>query len=204
MTAYTPCVYRVTNSVNGHIYVGVHHDSKNEKYLGSGDGIKAAICKYGRDVFRKDILAEMESLRLAYYLESEIVTKTFVARPDTYNRTAGGKIPPSRKGKRVLGLIPSTEARAKMRAAKVGRVLTAEHRAKIAAAGIGRKNPPISEQTRERLRASHRGIRPSVETRHKMSIARKGKKGISRPCSSEHRAKLSLAMKEYFANRHNG
>lgn len=53
-------IYRITNLVNGKIYIG--QDSKNRKnYLGSGIHIKAAIKKYGRDKFSKEILEICES-----------------------------------------------------------------------------------------------------------------------------------------------
>lgn len=48
-------IYKTTNLINGKFYVG--QDSKNDpNYLGSGDNIKKAIKKYGKDNFKKDIL----------------------------------------------------------------------------------------------------------------------------------------------------
>lgn len=53
-------VYKVTNLLNGCVYVGqqVHN---NEKYLGSGIFIKRAIKKYGPENFSKEILSECNS-----------------------------------------------------------------------------------------------------------------------------------------------
>ena len=49
--------YITTNKVNGKQYVGAHTEKKdNDRYLGTGQLIKKAIKKYGRDNFEKTIL----------------------------------------------------------------------------------------------------------------------------------------------------
>jgi len=55
---YTECygvIYCTTNLINGKIYIGksVYDDPK---YIGSGNLIKSAIKKYGKENFKKDIL----------------------------------------------------------------------------------------------------------------------------------------------------
>ena len=48
-------IYKVTNKINGKIYIG--QTSKNdETYLGSGTIITKAVLKYGRDSFIKEII----------------------------------------------------------------------------------------------------------------------------------------------------
>lgn len=48
-------IYKTTNLINGKIYVG--KDAKNNpNYLGSGNLIKLAIIKYGKENFKKEIL----------------------------------------------------------------------------------------------------------------------------------------------------
>lgn len=51
------CLYQTTNLVNGKIYVGIHQSqSLDDAYLGSGKLLKAAIKKYGRKNFKREIL----------------------------------------------------------------------------------------------------------------------------------------------------
>ena len=51
-------IYKTTNLINGKIYIGQKKSNKflHESYLGSGNYIKAAINKYGRDNFSVEII----------------------------------------------------------------------------------------------------------------------------------------------------
>jgi len=72
--------------------------------MGSGCAIRAAIRKYGRENFQKDVLAEVQSLKFLYALEAAVVDAIFVARPDRYNLCVGGSKPPAIVGnKHSLG-----------------------------------------------------------------------------------------------------
>lgn len=84
-------VYKVTNTKNSKFYVGVHKTSNvHDKYLGSGEGIKSAIRKYGRLFFVKEILYIFEKEEDAYKKEAEIVTPDLVGSGMCYNRHVGG------------------------------------------------------------------------------------------------------------------
>jgi len=66
-------VYLIRNNVNGKIYVGKEVTVKSY-YYGSGKLIKAAIRKYGKDNFTKEVLEECSTLeelesREKYYIE---------------------------------------------------------------------------------------------------------------------------------------
>ena len=50
-------IYRTTNNINGHIYVG-QHTGNNEEYIGSGKLIRYAIKKYGKENFTRETLEE--------------------------------------------------------------------------------------------------------------------------------------------------
>lgn len=83
-------VYITTNLINGKKYIG--KDERNSpKYLGSGNLLRAAIKKYGRENFQKEILAyardradlcELEKYYIDYY--SAIKSDLF------YNIAEGG------------------------------------------------------------------------------------------------------------------
>lgn len=84
-------VYKTTNTVNNKIYVGIHSTNKLEdRYLGSGWLLKAALTKYGRQHFKRIILLVLPTRDLARELEHLLVDSSFISRPDTYNLTIGG------------------------------------------------------------------------------------------------------------------
>lgn len=63
MTMRTGIIYKVTNLINGKIYIG--RDLRNNpKYLGGGIAIKSAHKKYGRENFVKEILEYVDEDRL--------------------------------------------------------------------------------------------------------------------------------------------
>lgn len=84
-------IYRITNTDNNKIYIGVHKTHNlNDGYMGSGKIIRNAIEKYGIDNFKKDILEFFETYEEALQKEKEIVTDEFLLREDTYNLRRGG------------------------------------------------------------------------------------------------------------------
>lgn len=85
-------LYKITNLINGKIYVGVRSsdDPMRDKYMGSGKRILAAIAKYGVENFQKTILEVYSTAEEAYSAESQIVTEEFLSRDDTYNLNIGG------------------------------------------------------------------------------------------------------------------
>lgn len=83
-------IYKTTNKVNGKIYIG-KNATDNPDYLGSGQYLKRAIKKYGRDSFIKEIietcyddktLDERERYWIAFYGSTN--------REIGYNLTDGG------------------------------------------------------------------------------------------------------------------
>lgn len=89
MRYYT--VYQITNLVNNKIYVGVHQtDNLEDGYMSSSYSIAAAMKKHGKENFIKTILHYCDDEPTMYAKEAEIVTESFIGRPDTYNIKLGG------------------------------------------------------------------------------------------------------------------
>ena len=85
-------VYKITNLTNGKVYIGkrTHVNPEKDTYMGSGKLILAAIKKYGRQNFSKEILAVFDTENEAAILEKSLVTKEFIYEGNTYNLHEGG------------------------------------------------------------------------------------------------------------------
>ena len=84
-------LYKITNQVNGKIYVGVHKTrDMNDGYMGSGKVILNAIKKHGINNFAKVILETFKTSDAMYAREKEVVTEEFLSRKDVYNIRRGG------------------------------------------------------------------------------------------------------------------
>jgi hypothetical protein len=84
-------VYKITNKVNGKIYIGVHKTEElNDGYLSSSDIVAYAIKKHGKDSFTKEIIYFAKSEEDMFNKEAELVNEAFVQRKDTYNIKCGG------------------------------------------------------------------------------------------------------------------
>ncbi|AGS81139.1 homing endonuclease [Caulobacter phage Cr30] len=89
-TYYT--IYETTNLLNGMKYRGKHKtENPYDAYLGSGDGIKNAIKKYGKENFSKEILCFCDDPGHMDEMEAFFVDQEWILRKDTYNIRPGGK-----------------------------------------------------------------------------------------------------------------
>lgn len=69
-------VYRTTNLVNGKFYIGVHTAwSVDDEYLGSGDRLKRAVFKHGRENFQRVVLWIFDAREDACNMEKEEIGK---------------------------------------------------------------------------------------------------------------------------------
>ena len=145
-------VYKTTNLVNGKYYIGVHSCScKDCKYLGSGKALKAALTKYGRENFSREILQEFNTREEAFAYEAEVV----VINSKSYNLIAGGAGKPE--------CVPCPElVKLKISNSLKGYRHTLKTKAKMSKSTSGVLHPNYGKVL-------------SVETRQKISVANKGR-----------------------------
>ena len=117
-------VYQITNLINNKKYIGKHSGELDDLYFGSGNSIKEAISKYGKNNFRKDVLYIAKTEEEAYHKEEELI-KIFnaVDSEEYYNISPGGEY----KNKKVS---PRDRSYCK----------TKEHQEKMSKAVSGEKN----------------------------------------------------------------
>lgn len=89
---YYYLVYKITNKINGHFYIGVHATTEPfDNYMGSGYALRHAKKKYGIKNFTKELLFSFETEDEMYDKEREIVNSEFIKRKDVYNQSLGGR-----------------------------------------------------------------------------------------------------------------
>jgi len=191
-------IYRTTNLINQKFYVG-KDTHNNPNYYGSGKRLKLAIKKYGIENFKKKVLEVCDTLELLNEREKFWI-KELNAISEGYNISLGGdgcdtisnnprrdeiskKISESNKGK-FVGKTNSKETREKISNALKGRF-------------AGDKNPNYgknhTDEAKDKIRKKALGRVVSDETRKKISIKNKGKKGVV--WTDEMRQKLSASRK---------
>jgi group I intron endonuclease len=212
-------LYRTTNIINNEIYIGVHETKNiNDGYLGSGLKLKRAIRKYGKDNFKREILELFPSREEMYAAEKAIVTEEFIKRPDVYNMTVGGNMPPNhRKGKKNwnsgLKTGPQTKEHIEKRFKSIigrpsklkGRITPEQVKEKIGKANKGKLKgrEPWNKGKVGVQSAWNKGISPSEETKQKISKTMKTKKSVLCVDTGEIFSSLSSASKEKKINREN-
>lgn len=84
-------IYKTTNLINNKWYIG-KDEKNNPRYLGSGVLLARAIKKYGKEHFKKEVIAECNDGRSALAdLEKKIIAETNAVADDmAYNIAEGG------------------------------------------------------------------------------------------------------------------
>ena len=69
-------VYKTTNLLNLKFYIGSHKtENINDGYIGSGKYFWRAVEKYGKQNFRREVLADFNNAKEMFALEKELVAK---------------------------------------------------------------------------------------------------------------------------------
>lgn len=173
-------IYKVTNLVNGKIYIGktvqpfhIRKKSHLNAAVFQRDNFifHRALKKHGAENFRWEIIDRSLFEKDILALEKQYIAKFNSVIPNGYNMTIGGE--------GVPGCHPSVESRKKLSLAVSG---SKNH-------NFG-KTHTVSAETREKLRQANLGKKASIETRKKLSLAHVGKKH-----TAEQTAKFSSRMK---------
>lgn len=181
--------YLITNLVTGIRYVGVttqqppikrwkRHISEAKHNMGP-PLLHADMRRYGIEAFRFEVVTTYETHAAMVQGERDMIVQYNTLAPAGYNMTTGGqgtigykwsaearaRLSATNKGRSM------EHARAAMLAAVRGKPLSPEHRAKIAAAHMGKKQGPMSEAQKEKLRITSARHRHSPESIARMRVA---------------------------------
>lgn len=172
-------IYKITNLLNGKMYIGQHTtEDLDDGYMGSGKIIKQAVKKYGIENFRKEWIMFCEDEEELNYWESVFVDETWVMRSDTYNlQTGGNHWTLSEESRRKM-----SEARSGNKNPWYGKRRPEEHKRKQSETMKkkygGGKHPHIgthrSKETRSKISEARKGLRHTEEWKFKISEMQRG------------------------------
>ena len=196
-------VYKITNKINGKIYIGQTVQALKERWNKHCSvkrclALSSAIKKYGKESFEIKVMVRCNSIEEMNHRETYYIKLFDTVAPKGYNLTRGGrngkhveetkkKIGDKQRGNRNhnFGKKASAETRHKMSASQKGRVKTPEERAKLSAANTG---AVFSEERKKNISIALKG-KPLTEN-HRQNIAR----GIKNSQSTLHRKKKVLCI----------
>lgn len=160
-------VYKITNLVNGKIYVGKHStDNLGDNYMGSGIRLRQAYKKYGLECFNKEIMQ--------FYTSEEELNRGeiyWIARLNSTDQNIGYNLAYGGEGGTYKGYHLTEETKQKISEAKKGKKhkthkpFSEEHRRKLSEAKKGRA---CSEETKRKIREALKGKPLNEETKQKM------------------------------------
>ena len=83
-------IYKITNFINGKIYIGRHYGTIEDDYSGSGVLLFRAYKKYGKENFKKELIEINKSLEENQEREKFWISKLNSFQPNGYNINKGG------------------------------------------------------------------------------------------------------------------
>ena len=165
-------VYKITNELNGKMYIGVSNNTDNrfKVHCKSGLPIGSAIRKYGVENFEFEPMAVCGDHSTAYDLEVRFIKNLATIAPNGYNITGGG----------LGGLCRPHSKETKDKISKSKKGTSPWNTGKKMSEVVDDYVHPMaggthSKQTREKISEAGKGRLASEETKKKMSDARKGK-----------------------------
>lgn len=151
-------IFKTINVIENKIYVGQTTKINSKNYFGSGDYLKAAIKKYGKENFKREIIDSASSLQDLNEKEIFWISKLNTQVPNGYNIEPGGG-----------GTLKSEFTRKKMSDALKGKKLSEEHKKAI------RDGWEKAIELREKFSKLYTGITLSKERKEAISKGQIGK-----------------------------
>jgi hypothetical protein len=173
-------IYKITNKINNYYYIGFHKTYEGyeeiDGYMGSGSLIKAAVKKYGKENFIKEILFKSKNKDEAADMEEKLVVVRDENHMDSYNLVRGG-ILSSEEFDKKNNRIFSEEFREAVSKRFKGKPRSEEEKRRISKTLKGRKHSWQDKVNKnpekiEKMRQKHLGMKRSEEA------CRNIKKGI--------------------------
>lgn len=157
--------YKITNLINGKYYYGIRSTDTPpdiDKYMGSGNAIKSAIEKYGKENFIKEIIADYPTRKEASDHEKRIVTIELISLDECYNCRTGGDNEYAFREEHCVGINNPMFGKSHSEYSKL----------KMSEVALNR--PPISDEVREKLSIAGIGKVHTEESKRKMSESTSG------------------------------
>jgi hypothetical protein len=166
-------IYKITNIVNGKIYIGSHKTkNKDDGYMGSGKYLGYAYDKHGIDRFVKEILFVFDNAAEMYAKEAELVNDDFLSEGNTYNLKRGGL-----GGFDYLNNWKENPSHSKEHLTRMSHAVPIEKRRKSAKLGM-QKYKEMLVKNGNKIWWTHpngfAGKQHSDDTKHKMSQTKSG------------------------------
>lgn len=161
-------IYKVTNLLNGKIYVGQDSNNRDE-YFGSGIWISRSIKKYGRHNFKKEIIEVCSSLEELNNREIFWISNLNSTDPNIgYNVHVGGtggdrytnnpRIDEIKENARLKNLGKNNPFYGKSHKSESRKSISEKQKGKV-----------LSDETKRKLSESRKGKKLTEETKQKMS-----------------------------------
>jgi group I intron endonuclease len=165
-------IYKITNLLNGKIYVGQTTQRPAKRWASHKAGVKnpkwpihRAIARHGAENFDFAVIEECQDRETLDQAECRWIAELRSKKPGGYNVTDGGG--------GINGYKFSAEACAKLGDRSRGRHVSQETGRKISEAKRGQR---LGDETRRRMAAARIGKKHSPEVREKIARSNRGKK----------------------------
>lgn len=207
-------IYKITNLINGMIYIGqcsYHPDSRlGIKYFGSGTKLKASVKENGKQNFKKEVLCICTTQNALNICETYLTIKFDAINPEVgYNYFAGppncSKIGSSMKRPEVSVKVKNflLSDKNKWRGGKH----TLETKKKISEAQLGENNhmfgKEVSEETKKKHSLNNSGNKNYFHKNNGYDGAGEKHPLYNKPVKQETLEKRSQSMKKWFLTNEN-